>query len=235
MVEQVTKIDIPDGAKDIVIFVHGFGVRYDSRGMFTDIKASLPKNIGTVLFDLNQFSENNVYLSSIQDQAVYLQEIYKTIITRYPKKRVHIIAHSLGCVVASIAKLSIDGEVIFLTPPETFGKDHLEAYFRNYKGAVQKGETLIVPRKDGSISHIPVSFFKELSEIDPIDAMLIYAKSKKVHIIQTTKDELIGSTDYSRLSSVADISELASDHNFTGKNRVILLEKIKDIIGQTKR
>lgn len=230
MAKQVTQINVAEVNTDIVIFVHGFGVRFDSRGMFTDIKDSLPIKFGTVLFDLNQFSENNVYLSSIQDQAVYLQEIYKTIITRYPKKRVHIIAHSLGCVVASIAKLSINGEVIFLTPPETFGKDHLEAYFRNYKGAVQKGETLIVPRKDGSISHIPVSFFKELSEIDPIDAMLIYAKSKKVHIIQTTKDELIGSTDYSRLSNFVNILKVPSDHNFTGKNRKVLIQIISTIL-----
>ncbi len=230
MVEQVTQIDIPDGAKDIVIFVHGFGVRYDSRGMFTDIKAGLPSGIGTVLIDLNRFSEDNVYLSSIHDQSVHLLKIFEKVRAKYPKMKVHIVAHSMGCIVASIAKLKADGKVILLTHPETFGGDHLESYFRDYRGAVQEGETLIVPRRDGSISHIPVLFFKELAEINPINEILEYAKSSDIHILQTTKDEVIGSTDYRKLSAVADISEIASDHNFTGNNRAILIRKISSIL-----
>ena len=114
MVEQVTQIDIPDGAKDIVIFVHGFGVRYDSRGMFTDIKTGLPSGIGTVLIDLNRFSENNVYLSSINGQSVHLLKIFEKVKAKYPKMKVHIVAHSMGCIVASIAKLKADGKVILL-------------------------------------------------------------------------------------------------------------------------
>lgn len=41
--EQVLKTSIPKSASDIVIFIHGFGVRWDSRGMFTDIKSALPE------------------------------------------------------------------------------------------------------------------------------------------------------------------------------------------------
>ncbi|MCB9823239.1 alpha/beta fold hydrolase [Candidatus Nomurabacteria bacterium] len=230
MADQIIQIDVPNNATDIVIFVHGFGVRYDSRGMFTDIKAGLPNNFGTVLFDLNNFSGNDVYLATIKDQAMVLQKIFKQVTIKYPKKTVHIIAHSMGCIVASIAKLSVDGNVILLTPPDNFGGDHLESYFRNYKGAVQKGKILTVPRKDGTISHIPVSFFKELAEIDPIGSILDYAQTKILHIIQTTRDELIGTTDYSKLSKLTNITKVSSDHNFTGENRDNLIKTISDIL-----
>lgn len=60
--------------------------------------------------------------------------------------------------------------------------------------------------------------------------MLGYAKTKALIIIQATQDEVIGEAKYGNLSSLADISKIASDHNFTGDNRKVLIKKISNIL-----
>lgn len=230
MADRITKIDVPVGATDIVIFVHGFGVRYDSRGMFTDIKQSLPRNFGSIMFDFNKVSGKDVYLSSIKEQVGILREIIENTKTDFPDKKLNVVAHSMGCIITSLAGPNIDGKVVFLAPPDNFGDDRLESYFRQYEGATEQDNVLVVPRKDGSISHIPLEFFKEMATIEPVKAMLGYAKTKALIIIQTTQDEVIGEAKYGNLSSLADISKIASDHNFTGDNRKVLINKISNIL-----
>jgi hypothetical protein len=47
--------------KHIVIYSHGFGVRKDDRGLFTDIAATLP-SAEHIMFDYNQVDEATVLL-----------------------------------------------------------------------------------------------------------------------------------------------------------------------------
>lgn len=117
MSDRVTQYDVPDGANDIVIFVHGFGVRYDSRGMFETIAQRLPKNWGFVLFDFYDIHGHDVHITSVSDQIKRLGKIHADIISRYPETRIHIIAHSKGCIIASLSKIKVGGMVIFLAPP----------------------------------------------------------------------------------------------------------------------
>lgn len=230
MADRITQIDVPVGATDIIIFVHGFGVRYDSRGMFTDIKQTLPKNFGSIMFDFNKVSDKDVYLSSIKEQVEILRGIIENAKTDFPGIKLSVVAHSMGCIITSLAGLNIDGKVIFLAPPDNFGDNRLESYFRHYDGASENNNMLIVPRKDGSISHIPLDFFNEMATIQPIEAMLSYAKTKMINIIQTTRDEVIGATDYGKLSKFANISTIPSDHNFNDSNREAVIEKLATIL-----
>lgn len=96
MADRITKIDVTVGATDIVIFVHGFGVRYDSRGMFTDIKQSLPRNFGSIMFDFNKVSGKDVYLSSIKEQVEIMRGIIENAKTDFPDKKLNIVAHSMS-------------------------------------------------------------------------------------------------------------------------------------------
>lgn len=221
----------PKSPKSIIIFVHGFGVRYDSRGMFTEIKESLPKDWGFVLFDLYEVSGNDVYVTEIGEQVKKLKKVINDAKDEFKSATIHIIAHSKGCVVTALAMPKIDGRIVLLSPPETFGKN-LQDYFEKYPGAKKMKDCLVIPRKDGTITHIPNKYFKESIQIQPEEVILKLSKQKKVTIFQTTEDEVIGQTSYSKLQGnhKIEIIPIKSDHNFTGDNRRQLIKQLKELL-----
>lgn len=224
------KSSIPKGCTNIVIFVHGFGVRSDSRGMFTDIVESLPEGWGSVLSDLSDVDGDNVHILSISDQAKRVKEIYGEVHEQHPEVTVHLIAHSMGCVVAIEAHLDINGKVVLLAPPSTFGGSALEEYFTHYPGAEKQGDKLVVPRKDGTISHIPYSFFRQMAHADPIQIISDYTKQHQVEVIAAAEDELVDTRAYDAFGDNARITTLAGDHNFTGDARSELIKTVTRVI-----
>lgn len=228
---RVVKKFIPKKANNIVVFVHGFGVRWDSRGMFTEIKDSLPKDWGYVLFDFYDISGEDVFIISISQQLKLLNEILNEVSSENKTARVHIIAHSKGCVITALAMPNIDGKVILLAPPETFGKN-LQDYFEKYPGAKKTKSSLLIPRKDGTITHIPNKYFLESAQIQPEVEILKLSKHKKMIIFQTTEDEVIGRTLYTKLQGNPNIEiiPIISDHNFTGDNRKRLINQLKELL-----
>ncbi|MCA9342646.1 alpha/beta hydrolase [Candidatus Saccharibacteria bacterium] len=232
MGDAVVKKNIPTGVSDIVIFVHGFGVRWDSRGMFTDIKKYLPPEWGSVLFDLYEVKNNEVYVSSYKDQIEQLNKIIDKVSKNNPNIKIHIIAHSMGCTITASAEVSAaNGKIIFLAPAELFGSK-MEKYFEEYPGVIKNDKELIIHRKDGTKTHIPIGFFSEIRNIDPQEEILKLSKNHMIDIVQTKKDEVIGETAYKDLRNSDNISfqSIESDHNFTGANREKLLTKVGEML-----
>ena len=225
--KSVQKILIPKNAHDIVIFIHGFGVRWDARGVYTDIVEKLPKDFGSVLFDLYDTSDKDVYIMPIAEQVKRVKTMVQNIMKLHPHATVHLIAHSKGCIITSLSKIVVSGKVFFLAPPESFGT-RLETYFKGYPGAKEENGVLIIPRKDGTRTHIPETYFSESKAIDAENCMNTYAKAQKIHLLQTTMDEVIGNTTYSLLSQNSNVSitQIAADHNFTGTHRKELISYI---------
>lgn len=60
--------------------------------------------------------------------------------------------------------------------------------------------------------------------------MVQFANKRQLSIFQTTRDEVIGETNYGELLNIAKITEINADHNFTGKERKILIKKIIDTL-----
>lgn len=218
-------------AENIIVFVHGFGVRWDSRGMFTDLKEGLPKGWGYVLFDLYEVSGDDVYVTQIDEQVNKLNKVIEDVRSEFKLAKIHIIAHSKGCVVTALAMPKVEGKIVLLSPPETFGKN-LQDYFEKYPGAKKTKDSLILPRKDGTITHIPNKYFKESIQIQPEEEILKLSKQSVVIIIQTTEDEVIGQTSYSKLQDNPNIKiiPIKSDHNFTGDNRKRLINQLKELL-----
>lgn len=234
MNQQITQFNLTGDTNDIVIFVHGFGVRWDSRGMFTYIQKSLPSSWGSVLFDFYNISDKHITITPIKEQIGRLQSIIQQTKERCPGARLHIVAHSKGCIITALTQPTITGKIILLSPPESFSTK-LEKYFKRYPGATQKDNELIIPRKDGTITHIPLSFFPETQRVDAEQAILELSKKHLVNLLQTTEDEVIGKTEYKLLlnNPNIDFQELASDHNFTDKHRDSLIEYIRHILSGT--
>lgn len=227
---MITDFSIPKSAKNIVIFVHGFGVRWDSRGMFTDIRESLPSEWGSVLFDFYKVKDAHISITPVTEQIESLRTVIRQTKEKAPTATLHIIAHSKGCIITALLRPKVDGEIILLAPPETFGTK-LEKYFQRYPGAKEQGNELIIPRKDGTTTHIPLSFFAEIQAINAEQAMLQLSKQHSIHLLQTTEDEVIGKTEYKTLlqNPRIHITPISADHNFTGKHRAAL----KDYLSST--
>lgn len=228
---QVYTESIPENAQAIVIFVHGFGVQWDSRGMFSDIAAGLPPQFGTILFDLYKTEGQDVYVTSVAAQVVRVQQIVNDITDRFPDTKIHLIAHSKGCIVTSLAQIAVNGKILFLAPPEIFGT-RLQTYFERYPGATKTDTEFIIPRKDGTITHIPIDYFKQSMAIDAEGVMAGLAKTQRIVLIRTLADEVIGETTYKRLreNTNIEIQDLEADHNFTGETREALMHSIRALI-----
>src|SRR5688500_4803226 len=96
-----------------IIFSHGFGVRADARGMFTEIAANFPE-YQCEMFDYNHILKNgDIEVAPLNDQAKKLQDILNK-----QKDKVILIAHSQGCIVAGVVDLENVKKVILLAPPE---------------------------------------------------------------------------------------------------------------------
>jgi len=184
------------------------------------------------LFDFYKINGKDVTIVKVADQASLLKSVVAKVQKISPSANIHIIAHSMGCIVASMSELMIGGKVILLAPPEKFGKS-MEEYFSNYPGSTKENDVIVIPRKDGTTTHIPQEFFAETKHIDAEQSILDYCKVHKVNLLQTTKDEVIGQTSYELLqpNPCIEITPMNADHNFTGDHRAELISYIHKTLG----
>jgi pimeloyl-ACP methyl ester carboxylesterase len=214
----------------IVIFSHGFGVKRDSRGLFTKIATSLPNNFGYVLFDYNTIDGENVYLRTYSEQAAVLKTVLSMVSGMTDK--IYVIGHSMGAITASIlAEVNITKSIL-LAPPVTSSSGR--KYFNEYLGAYRdKDDVLVVPRKDGTTTHVTDKFWDEAESIDPIVAMLDYSKKCDLTVIRAIDEDILRHTEnYTLLSDNRGIRlvELPGNHNFDPPNQNLLIETILDIL-----
>jgi len=152
-------------ASRMVVFSHGFGTQRGSRGMFTDIVAALPEGYGYVLFDYNDVYGTEVKLTDFTEQVRRLRSIIAWVQKQQNVTDVHILAHSMGCIVVALAKPDINGKVILLASPTSIGARTRE-YFTSKRGAKVDGDNWVVPRQDGTRTIIPLSFFDEFESVN---------------------------------------------------------------------
>jgi hypothetical protein len=227
----------------LIVFSHGFGVLRDSRGMFTEIAASLPASWGYLLFDYYhaeiQDGTTHVYLRDYDDQKHMLQAVLK-----YAAKHadsIHLIGHSRGTFVAADLQSSQFNTVLLLAPPlePSGGRRH----FTTYPGAWRDDKNiLIVPRRDGTITHIPDSFFDQAESSDPYDYILRYAETKHLTIIQALGENVLEHTPkyFERCSTIKlaqniNVIELEGNHNFDPPHRDMLVRTILKAINEEQQ
>lgn len=214
----------------IVIFSHGFGVKRDSRGLFTKIAASLPNNFGYVLFDYNSTDGEHVYLRTYSEQAAVLKTVFSTVHRMTDK--IYVIGHSMGAITASILAEVSTTKSILLAPPVTSSSGR--KYFNEYLGAYRdKDNVLVIPRKDGTTTHVTDNFWDEAESIDPIAAMLDYGKKSDLTVIRAMNEDILRHTEnYTLLSNNQAIKlvELPGNHNFDPPNQNLLIDTILDIL-----
>lgn len=215
-----------------LVFSHGFGVKKDSRGLFTDISRVFPNYIA-VMFDYYIERPSGVFtIPSLHNQAKMLQTQIDIIYRNDHEAEITLICHSQGCVVAGIANPKGITHAVLLAPPgKMSGHEKAKEYFSRRKDAVIATDGAIrFTRKDGSTTCITAEFISDLTSIDPINAYHQLSTITNTAILVARQDEMLHPIDFSSLNDNAQLIEIDGDHNFTGEYRDGLLLEVKSIL-----
>lgn len=219
----------------IVLYSHGFGVKKEDRGLFTDIAGSLD-NFQHVMFDYNKFNEqdNTLTVTPLHEQAEMLKSQYDSLRSKYPDATIDLVCHSQGCVIAGLADLSGLRKTVLLAPPTRFLNSEAKLkQMSEREGTVIESGVVSYPRRDGSTTIIKQDYWQSRDKIsDPIALYNQLSQETKVTIIEALNDEVLGESDYSALSDKVQHIQQEANHDFTNESRSELLNTIGEVLGE---
>ena len=218
--------------KHIIIFSHGFGVRKDDRGLFSDIAASLTDS-EPVLFDYNEVHEatNTLTVRPLGVQAEMFKEILENVRENNPDAVIDVICHSQGAL--SVALLKPEGirKTILIAPSLNPDIDRMVSLFKSRPGTEIYFDGISkLSRLDGSTTIVPAEYWEEYGRMRPIDLYNSLAEHTELTIIIAKQDEILGHRDTRGLNAKINIVKLDGAHNFAGEPRKILLNEIARIL-----
>jgi hypothetical protein len=217
----------------IIIYSHGFGVKHDDRGLFTDIAAALP-DVEHVMFDYNKIDDANNTLTAVpfDKQAQMLTDVVKAVKRKNPTAIVDLICHSQGCISAALAGGGLNARrTIFLAPANRVFDTDSEIFIK-YPATTDKDGTMFWPRRDGSTTIIGQDYWQNSRQIGDIyDLYNGLVRLTKLSIMGAGQDEILGVVDYSSLDKNIEISVIEkADHNFKGESRAEMIKQIKEFL-----
>lgn len=225
-------------APQMVVFSHGFGVSKDSRGLFMSIAQSLPRGWGYVMFDYDSYdtATNQTHVTAMPERIERLKAALDWTRQQAGVEQVHIIAHSLGCMVAAQLAPEQIGKLILLAPPLVMGSRFEEIYTKR-AGAKHEGHTWLLPRSDGSTTVVDDQPFADMVSIDAEGELTKLAMFRPYSLILASADEILPDADYTDLlvqPSVNGMGIDGADHNFGGASRAELLRLVDEqLTGKT--
>lgn len=209
-------------SKQVVIYSHGFGVRKDDRGLFLDIAAALPQ-YQHIMFDYNNYDEltNTLTVSPLDKQAARLTEFMEVNMSRFAGAKFYLICHSQGCIVASLVKQPAGVlKTIFIAPPSSLlGAEAKLRQMSKRPGTTIANGVVSYLRRDGSTTLVGADYLTSRDGILPIELYNKLVKVTDLTIINALKDEILGVTDFSRLSPNIKVINVSANHDFTGEAR----------------
>lgn len=209
-----------------IICSHGFGVKADARGMFTEIAEAFPEYTFK-MFDYNEvLSNGNIVVAPLHQQATTLQDVIDETIA----DEIILLCHSQGCIIAGLVELSKVSKVILLAPPVVASMQHVINKLANKPG----GELNIdgvskLPRSDGSTTLLPKEYLTSLDSVNPLELYVSIARVKPTVIVRATNDEVLGMTNVDKVASAQSI-DIAANHDFTGPSRNKLIETLEGVL-----
>lgn len=211
----------------VAIFVHGFGVMRDARGMFTEIAAALSaEGVKCVLVDLNiKDSSGNIIANTFSKQAELLRKTY----VENKGNEVSLMCHSQGCIIAALANLEGIKKTIFLAPPvETDNSKTIEYFKKNPLTRINLDGESRLARRDGTFTIVSSEYWRQKEELDLESLYRDYVLHNEVVVVKASLDEVISNQSTDVIFKTAEVtSVLEADHDFTGRSRVALISLLK--------
>ncbi len=144
----------------------------------------------------------------------------------------HLVAHSMGCTIASYAAETSFSTVIYLAPPLHSGRG-LRRFFTTHPGLVHADNNgYVIERRSGKTSKVSEKFLAEFESAQPLAYIRNYAKQRPLSIITAEQDQHIPPSIYDELSSEPNIAvqRIEGDHNFSGASRVALCSVLANLL-----
>jgi len=212
--------------EQIVVFSHGFGVKKDDRGLFTDIADGL--DVRSVMFNYNEIDEkqNTLTVFPLSKQAEKLGDILDSL--RGESSKVSLVCHSQGCVTASLLKPQSIHKAIFLTAPDKLSVEKMRKVFGSRGGSSINIDGISkLARRDGSTTIVPAEYWQEIKNVDPIVLYNDFAEAVELILVNANQDEVIGDTDFEGLSPNIKTISLDANHDFTDDARSKVIEAVR--------
>lgn len=223
--------------KHIVIFSHGFGVRYDDHQLLSGpmgiAEALQVEEIETVLFDYFIIDEEKKTLTvrTLGETASMFGEILEKTKQQYPDAIIDVIAHSQGTVSAAMAQPEGVRKVILLAPVFDLSLERtLKRYSTKPDAHIDLDGVSTLHVLDGYVRYVPKEYWIERKSIQPIPLYNMLADVADVVAIEANQDTILEKVDLGNLSSKITVLGLDGNHSFEGDARAPLIEKIKEIL-----
>ncbi len=209
-----------------IVFSHGFGVKKDDNGLFTDIASALGTAYEYVFFDYNDINEaeHTITVPPFSTQVRRLQAATKGI------QHYTLICHSQGCIIGALAELRGVENVILLAPPLELDIERLiEDFSSRDEVKIDQAGVSTLTRRDGTTTQVTAEFWKELKTTEPPTLYSALAEKVDVVIINAGNDEVLGEQDLRLLndSNIVVHTIPAANHSFSGQARKDLISKIE--------
>lgn len=211
----------------IIIFSHGFGVKKDDRGLFSDIAHSL-KDITPIMFDYNDIDDekNQITVKAFSKQAEILKEKINSLKADNPEAIVDIICHSQGSIIAALVQPAGIRKIILIAPPSDASVERMIEAFKSRSGTeINLSGISKLSRRDGSVTIILPEYWEGRKNVQPLELYKQLAELTELTIINAKQDDVLGVNSFSDLDNV-EIINIDGDHNFSGDDRKKLLEVV---------
>ncbi|MBI2798082.1 hypothetical protein HYX70_02140 [Candidatus Saccharibacteria bacterium] len=216
--------------KHIILYSHGFGVRKDDRGQFTDIASALP-DCEHVMFEYNDFDEdsNTMTTTPIDVQAEMLKGKFNELANNNPDANIDLIYHSQGCVAAALSGIPAR-KTVFITPPQVVSSNRAKKWKDRQGATVESDGSIIAPRRDGTKTKITPEFISSVRGLGLEKLYNDLSNKTTLYVFIANNDDVLGKTEFDNLK--ADIRHLPGDHNFSGDDRAAMVKAVKEIISE---
>lgn len=208
---------------EINVFVQGFGVRSDSKGLFSYLANQLLEHqFSSVLFHLSDYDlqRNATFLTLSQQQARILEAV-RQIQEINPNARLNFIGHSMGCGVLStlLDQLPINKAIMLAPARDNPGPLIYKGMIKHFK-AQEEGDLIRFPRKNGTISTFSKAYVEEFD----IKFSQFYKDNwpQIKHLLVVLADEDLGNYDQTTTELYKSFKAqiMANcDHNFSNEKR----------------
>jgi len=229
-----------ENAKEIIIFVHGFGTdKNEGFSSFLDASKAFQKDYFIVRFDQSGYGKSGGQQKDFQFQKASgdLDFIIRFVRRNYPNKKINIFAHSLGIFVTILLSPENISKTIFT------GAINLDLKLiteKLRKRILDKGGTLNergvskYPRTSGAIQEVGRDFWRTLENIDMTSYLKEFSRKTDLIVFKSKQDEIVGSDNsfdgYKKIKTLKYI-EIDGDHNFSNpkdrKNLILEIKKLK--------
>ncbi len=219
----------PIEAKTALILVHGFGVKRDARGMFTDIENAVSDHMLSVRGDFSETKAESTRAVPLSAQTSRINRITDYVRDTFHPEQVIYVGHSQGCI--AIAQMPLEGKkIILLAPPMASPYER----FIKTPGWQRPGSTLnvegesVLMRSDKSVTEVGADFWEDAKKIDAEKLYAELAARNEVKIVLAGADQVLGQEEVPEGLEKSSIGN--ADHDFTGPARAELIQALRKSI-----